>query len=82
MFFEVENLYNDPKHKYPIIKIKSDKIICFLNLTSQYKKNKLLIKIKIVTPKFRTDKNENVFGGKNGNVNDRSSNTATKTFMK
>ena len=40
------------------------------------------MKIKNETPKLITDRKEKVLGGKNGNVNESSSNKATITFMK
>ncbi len=55
---------------------------CFFNLINQYRKHNTLIIIKNETPKLITDRKENVLGGKNGNVNESSRNTATITLMK
>ena len=82
IFLDDENLYNEPKEKYPIIRTTSDNIICFFNLINQYKKNSPLIKIKNETPKLITDRKGNVLGGKNGSVNESNSNTATIILMK
>ena len=59
-----------------MLKTIKDSINCFLSFTNQYKKNKTFIKISNATPKLKTDKAENVLGGKKGSMKDNSKRTA------
>ncbi len=81
-FLDSENLYKDPKEKYPIPSITSDSKNCFFNLINQYKKNRPLSSINKETPRLITERKENVLGGKKGNVKDSNRSNATITFMK
>ena len=76
MSFEDENLYKEPWKTYPIKSTKSDNNNCLFILINQYKKNNTLSRISKGTPKLRTERKENVFGGKKGNIKDKRSTVA------
>ena len=81
IFFEVENIYNDPKEKYPIKSTTKDNKNCFLSFTNQYNRNSTFIKTRNETPKLSTESPENVSGGKNGKTNDNNNKTDAKALM-